>query len=109
MKKARHKLSHKDQAKIQARFELKFGEYVRLPLYDKVEEFDGVATVTVRGLQTIFTEDKLSSTDKRALLYAMNHLLRNPKIDERGVDRIEKLKELAESKEVKNEELNEEN
>ena len=90
MKKLKTKLSKKDQAKMQARFEAKFGEYVRLPLYDK----DGI-----RGLKTIYTEDKLSSTDKKALLYAMDHLLRNPRVEERGLDRIEKLKELAEVKE----------
>lgn len=104
------KLSKKDKAKIQARFEAKFGEYVRLPFYDKTEEIDGVTTVITRGLKTIYEQDKISSTDRKALMYAMDHLLRNPKIEERGVDRIEKLKELAElEKEVKNEELNEEN
>ena len=103
------KLSHKDKAKMQARFEAKFGEYVRLPFYDKTEEVDGITTVITRGLKTIYEQDKISSTDRKALMYAMDHLLRNPKIEERGIDRIEKLKELAESKEVKNEEPNEEN
>lgn len=98
------KLSKKDKAKIQARFEAKFGEYVRLPFYDKTEEVDGMAQVVTRGLKTIYEQDKLSFTDRRALVQAMDHLLRNPKIEERGIDRIEKLKELAESNEVKNEE-----
>lgn len=85
------KLSSKDKVKIQARFNIKYQEFIKLPLNDEV--FEGVATK--RGLKTIYKEDKMSSTDRKALIQAINYVLYTPKKKE-GVDRIDELMEKSE-------------
>lgn len=73
MRKERNKLKPGDIDKIRARFVTKYEEFDKLPLHDELEE-DGV-TVKVRGLRTIFREDKMSSTDKRALVTIVDRRL----------------------------------
>lgn len=85
------KLSNSDMLKIQARFNMKYQEFIKLPLNDEI--FEGVATK--RGLKTICKEDKMSSTDRKALMYAINYVLYTPKKKE-GVDRIDELMEKSE-------------
>lgn len=70
MRKERNKPNTLSLAKIRARFDMKCEEFAKLPLYDELEE-DGV-TVKLRGLRTIFREDKMSSTDKQALVASVN-------------------------------------
>lgn len=79
------KLSSKDKVKIQARFNLKYAEYIKLPLNDK----DGV-----KGLRSLYKE-KMSNTDRLALSYAIDYVLRNP-VKEEGIDRIDELQKLKE-------------
>ena len=85
------KLSNFDMLKIQNRFNIKYQEFIKLPLNDEV--FEGMATK--RGLKTIYKEDKMSSIDRKALMYAINYVLSNPKKKE-GVDRIDELMEKSE-------------
>lgn len=73
MRKERNKIKPSEVAKIQARLEKKYNEFLELPLHD---ELDADGKVTKRGLRTIYREDKMSLTDKRALVSAVDNLLR---------------------------------
>ena len=54
------KLTHKDRANIQARYNLKFEEYTKL---------------TLDELKEIFNSKKLSNTDRKALIDSTSYLL----------------------------------
>ncbi len=70
--KQRNKLNSIDKAKIQARFDMKYNYFITLPL---------------SSLKRIYNENKMSNTDRQALVNATQFVLQN------GLNKEEVVKE----------------
>lgn len=95
MRKERNKLKAKDLEKIENRFRTKYEEFSKISLYDEMND-DG--TVKSRGLRSIYREDRMSSTDKRALIAVVDSKLNEIAMIEAKKKREVALEEVNETK-----------